>query len=542
MNTDWMQIVGGFGLFLLSLRLLNRILETSIANSIKPLLKKVLSNRFFSIVIGCTSTIFVQASSITIIASMGLLGTSLITLEQSFLVMLGATVGTTIKSWFFAVAIHEYGLAIVGFSSITLIIVRRPVARELIEALLAIGLAFLALHFLYQGLEPIVKQQWIQALLKEYAQNSSISSLLTVVGIGCFTTMLVQSSSTIIFLVLELSRQGFINYPMGAAIILGANIGTTITPFIASLEYSRNVKRLAVSHIVIKIIGVCFTLSFFSSFLLFVDAVVPGNVENAPLLHLAAVHTIFNVINVIFWGCFSTLVVKFLFYLIPSESYDKESQSLLPTRVRRMLARHPQHAFREVDKQISRLKDMTKRLADYSLELLTDGVNGQRMTNSMLLQRRFESFKEVIYDLLVRLKQNPLNKEDTKHIQTQLNILADISNFYILNLSFKDHVEKGLILNGYQVPSEIRNLFQEYQKGFNEIWLKLFLGNIATNFGTNLNETLQDLENLYAFYLTKKENTNSHELYWLYETIRYQNHAVLLFFKLYETATKLHSR
>ncbi len=91
------------------------------------------------------------------------------------------------------------------------------------------------------------------------------------------------------------------------------------------------------------------------------------------------------------------------------------------------------------------------------------------------------------------------------------------------------------------MPSEIRNLFQEYQKGFNEIWLKLFLGNVATHFGTNLNETLQDLENLYAFYLTKKENVNPQELYWLYETIRYQNHAVLLFFKLYENATKLRS-
>ncbi|BBM83238.1 sodium:phosphate symporter [Candidatus Uabimicrobium amorphum] len=379
MNTDWMQVVGGFGLFLLSLRLLNRILEKSIANSIKPLLKKVLSNRFFSMVIGCVSTIFVQASSITIIAAMGLLGTSLITLEQSFLVMLGATLGTTIKSWFFAIAIHKYGLAIVGISSIFLVLLRRPFLRECVEALLAIGLAFLALHLLYQGLQPIVTQQWTQELLRKYTQQSSITSLLLVVASGCFITMLVQSSSTIVFLVLELARQGFVDYPMGAALILGANIGTTITPIIASLEYDRNVKRLAISHLVIKLLGVMITLSFFSSFLLLVDAIVPGDVGDAALLHLAAVHTIFNFLNVCLWGLLSTVVVKILFQLIPSQSYDQESQSILPMRVRRMLARHPQHAFREIDKQISRLKDMTKSLADHSLEMLTDGVNGQKL-------------------------------------------------------------------------------------------------------------------------------------------------------------------
>lgn len=540
MSTDWMQVIGGFGLFLLSLRLLNRILEKSIANSIKPLLKKILSNRLFSIVIGCVSTIFVQASSITIIAAMGLLGTSLVTLEQSFLVMLGATLGTTIKSWFFAVAVHEYGLAIIGISSISLVVLRRPLLRECVEAFLAIGLAFLALHLLYQGLQPLVQQQWTQDLIKKYAQESSITSLLLVVASGCFITMLVQSSSAIVFLVLELARQGFLNYPMGAAIILGANIGTTITPLIASLEYDRNVKRLAASHVVIKVVGVGMTLCFFSSFLLLVDAIVPGNVSDSVLLHLAAVHTIFNFCNVLVWGLLSNMVVKILFHLIPSHSYDQESQSVLPIRVRRMLARHPQHAFCEIDKQISRLKDMTKSLADHNLEMLTDGVNGQRITNSMLLQRRFESFKEVIYDLLVRLKQNNLSEEDNKHIQKQLEMLSDISSFYALNTDFKNHIEKGMILNGYKVPSEIRSLFQEFQRGFNEMWLKLFLGNIATTFNANLHNTLQDLENVYAFYLNKKKN--SQQLYWLYETIRYQNQTVLLFERLYQRSSKLQTK
>ncbi|WP_151967448.1 hypothetical protein [Candidatus Uabimicrobium amorphum] len=138
--------------------------------------------------------------------------------------------------------------------------------------------------------------------------------------------------------------------------------------------------------------------------------------------------------------------------------------------------------------------------------------------------------------MLVRLKQNNLDQKDNQHIQNQLEILSDISSFYILNIDFKNHIEKGMILNGYQVPSEMRSLFQEFQKGFNEMWLKLFLGNIATKFGANLNNTLRDLENVYVFYLTKKRN--SQQLYWLYETIRYQNQTVLLFERLYQRSSR----
>ena len=97
-----------------------------------------------------------------------------------------------------------------------------------------------------------------------------------------------------------------------------------------------------------------------------------------------------------------------------------------------------------------------------------------------------------------------------------------------------------MILNGYKVPSEIRSLFQEFQRGFNEMWLKLFLGNIATTFNANLHNTLQDLENVYAFYLNKKKN--SQQLYWLYETIRYQNQTVLLFERLYQRSSKLQTK
>ncbi len=332
-----------------------------------------------------------------------------------------------------------------------------------------------------------------------------------------------------------MARQGALPFTIGTAIILGANIGTTITPMIASLEYNRNVKRLAIAHILIKIGGVFMTLLFFQYFLLLVDVIVPGTPQQEITIHLAAVHTIFNFFNLLLWSALSRLCVEFLFMVIPSHGYDKESQDILPIRVRQMLARHPQQAFKEIDKQMARLQDLNKWVVDYNLGLLIEGKNGRNASSSKIMARKYDNFNSVIYDLLVRLKQNPLSLEENKKIDQRLRVLADLSSFYHINLAFKVHIEKGIVLEKYQIFSEKKNLFEEFQKGCNDIWLKMVLDNPSTTFGPNLKEISQDLEKLYSYYLTKQEEINTAQLYWLYEVIRFQRQLVASFFVLYQT-------
>ena len=205
------NIIGGIGILLFSFRYLNTIIESTVSRRFKPLVNRILSNQFNSFFTSFLGTILIQASSITVIGSMGLLSNSIITLEQGFFIALGASLGSGIKSWFFNVNVFSYSLTIIGISSILLIFFKRLIIKEALQLLLALGFAFLSFNIMSQILPDISQSEYFKNFITGYTTDSLKNQFVGIL-IGFFVTCLIQSSSALIFLVITLANDNILSF------------------------------------------------------------------------------------------------------------------------------------------------------------------------------------------------------------------------------------------------------------------------------------------------------------------------------------------
>lgn len=512
--TNFLALAGGLGLFLFALRFLTSILDRSIANRFRPLLSRLLATPWRCGLAGFVLTLLVQASSITIITAMGLVNSSLIALEQAVFVMLGATVGTTVKAWVFAQAAH-LGPALVAVASLGYLLVRRPVAREALEVLLAIGLAFLGLDMVALGLAPLAENPAVMQWFHAYDGTGLDSQALGVL-IGAVATVAVQSSSAIVFVVLDLASQGLISFPGGAALILGANLGTTITAVIAGAEMDWEGRRLALAHIIAKAAGVLLALLLFPTFLGVIGGLFTLVAPGAGVVYrLAAAHTGFNLANAFFWGLFSHILLRVSRSLTPP---GRGQAMALPVSVRRMLAGAPERALAEADRQAGQLQLLAKSLTDdcFLLLLVAPGADGQR--RAPLVPKDLANIKEGLNDLLFQLLRHPRAARQVAYTQQLLRFTDSCAALYHISLAMRAHLERGLLLDFYTIPPQLRPPLEDFQKAFDTLWLRVLFrqAEIPANDPAALIDAME--QRLFLFLLEHREAKPEH-LIWLYDMI-----------------------
>lgn len=466
---EFIHALGGLGIFLFSLRFLTATLNQSLASRFRPVLERMLARPVQGVLSGLLATLLVQASSITILAAMGLVDSALITLEQAWFVMLGATIGTTLKAWFFVGTLH-FGPALIGVGSLLLLLTRNPMARELLTLAVAVGFAFLGLDMLSDNLAVLQGLPWFSALL-EGSQAAGLSSQLACVLFGTALTVAVQSSTAPVILTLSLAAEGHVGIPAGAALILGMNVGTTSTALLASLQAHRDGQRLAVGHAMAKSVGVLITLLFLPAFLGFVGMILDpfGYASDVPVF-LAAVHTTFNVINVVFWSLLAAPALSLLRRLMPSR--EQQAGLGLAPRVRRMLAGSASLAVREARRQFGLLERLVKTTYDHTFESFfqgshNPGVRGQRIW----LERNLETLKETLHDLLFGVARRPQESVTEEGILRIVGMAELYSSIAHTCLSLNDHLERGFVVELYEVPDELQGPFRAFKALLDDLWL-----------------------------------------------------------------------
>ncbi len=298
-----LQILGALGVFLFGLRIMSSGLQKLAGDRLRSVLASMTRNRFTGVISGFLITCAIQSSSATTVLIVSFANAGLLTLIQSIGLVMGANIGTTLTGWLvslfgFKVNITAFALPIIGLG-FPLSFLRNPRARQLSEAMIGFGLLFLGLKFLKEGVPDLKANPEALAFLQQFS-DYGFGSVLLFVGVGTALTIIVQSSSATMAITLTMAAMGWINYEVSAAMVLGENIGTTITANIAALGGNRTAKRVALSHTVFNLTGVLWMLPLMSVFLTAVDAVVPGNPLTDPLAtptHLAAFHSAFNVTN-----------------------------------------------------------------------------------------------------------------------------------------------------------------------------------------------------------------------------------------------------
>ncbi len=326
------EVLGGLGIFLLGMKYMSEGLQAVSGERLRKIISAVTDNRFTAVLVGLTVTCIVQSSSITTVMVVGLVNSAMMTLMQAIGVIFGANIGTTITGWVLTLKIGKYGLPLLGISAFLFLFSRNERVRYTGMALMGIGMIFFGLELMSNGFKPLRGMPEFVKWLHSFEATSYLS-VMKCVAVGCALTCIVQSSSAMLGITMGLASTGMINFQTAGALVLGENIGTTITAWLASLGANTNAKRAAYAHICFNVIGVAWitTIAIPFYFPLIAKLAGGGNPDlMVPLANgepsypnimaaIAMVHTGFNVTNTILFIPFVGLLAKLVTKMVPEK-------------------------------------------------------------------------------------------------------------------------------------------------------------------------------------------------------------------------------
>ncbi len=319
--------IGGLGIFILGMKYLSDSLQSLSGGLIRKAISSVTSNRFLAVIVGLVVTCFVQSSSITTVMVVGLTNAGLMQLTQAIGVILGANIGTTITGWILAVKIGKYGLLLVALGIFPMLFSKNDRISAIAKVMVALGLIFFGLEIMSDAFKPLRKDEgFMQLMLSLDAQ--SLLSILGCVAIGCAMTMVIQSSSAMLGITIALALTGAIPLYTAVALVMGENIGTTITAQFAAIGGSVAARRAAMAHTVFNVLGVFIIVSIFSTYVDLIEKFVPGLSSfvdadgNRPYIaaHIAMAHTFFNVTATLVMLPFLNYLAKLVSKMVPEKA------------------------------------------------------------------------------------------------------------------------------------------------------------------------------------------------------------------------------
>ncbi len=327
-----LQIIGSLGLFLYGMKVMSEGIQKSAGDRMRSILKLMTGNRFAAIFTGFAITAIIQSSSATTVMVVSFVNANLMNLTQAIGVILGANIGTTVTGWIVAILGFKVKVTALAIPAIAIgfpfLFVKKLKHKDFGEVLVGFGLLFLGLGFLKESVPDIKSHPEVLAFISNMSSGGYLSMIFYVI-LGTLITAIVQSSSAAMAITLTMAYSGWIDYPAAAALVLGQNIGTTITAFLASLGTSVTARRASRAHILFNIIGTIWVMILFNPFLKLIDIMMPGPVygpENAANLpqHLALFHTMFNVANTLIFLPFINQFAKAVERLVPAKAGEHE--------------------------------------------------------------------------------------------------------------------------------------------------------------------------------------------------------------------------
>lgn len=335
------QVIGALALFLFGMKYMSEALQRLAGPSLRSVLSSFTSNRFKAVLTGTFVTSLIQSSSATTVMVVSFINAGILNLSNAIGVIMGANIGTTVTAWIITlfgikVDIAVYSIPIIGLGFICMML-RSKKVQHIGEFLLGFGLLFLGLTFLKDSLSDLDLANnpqfvaFIQQFIGAGENTIAFPTILLFVLIGTLLTLILQSSSATMALTLVLCSQGVIPFEIAVAIVLGENIGTTITANLAAIIGNTTAKRAARSHFIFNVIGVCWVLAVFHPFVNMIDALtikMDGVSAYASALAvptaLSLFHSFFNIINTSLLVGFIPQIEKTTNFLVKKNTQDEE--------------------------------------------------------------------------------------------------------------------------------------------------------------------------------------------------------------------------
>lgn len=429
-------LVGGLGLFLYGMKILSEGLQKIAGDRLRRLLSTLTENRLLGVLSGAGITALIQSSTATTVMAVGFVNAGLMSLLQAIGVVIGANIGTTVTAQLIAFNVAKYALPSIGAGVALKLFIKKPDWQQIGEVLLGLGLVFLGLAVMKGAFDPVKGNQDFQGLFLAVGNNPLLGVLA-----GAVVTMVVQSSSAIIGLTIAMATSGLLGLEASVALILGENIGTTITTNLAALGTSLAARRTALAHFLFNVFGIGLVLLLFPAFTALVAAITPGDpdfivrtgeqleifggaIGDKPFIarHIANAHTLFNVVNALLFIPLIGHLARLTATLIPGR--DSQATSHLSHLDARVL-NTPPIALAQARSEAMQMLRVTGEVFHETLHLLRDrdpgriGSIGRKEEHIDLLQRE-------ITDFLVALSRQSITEETSLEVVELMHIVNDL--------------------------------------------------------------------------------------------------------------------
>ncbi len=429
-------LLGGLGLFLFGMKIMSEGLQKIAGSRMRKILGALTNNRIVGTLVGIAVTTIIQSSSATTVMVVGFVNAGLMSLVQSIGIILGANIGTTVTAQLIAFKITKYALPAIGIGAGFKLFSKNKKWSYLGEVLLGFGLLFFGLSVMKSAFDPLKTSEEFRQLFLIVGDNHLLGVL-----IGAVLTMIVQSSSATIGITIALASSGIISFEASMALILGENIGTTITANLAAIGTNLAARRTALAHFLFNAIGVCYMLVFFTFFLKFISSITPGDADfiiqtqeqavrlggdlgDKPFIarHIANTHTMFNIINTIIFLPLVGLLAKLSTMMIRGREADIEFHlQYLDSRV----LNTPPIALAQARSETRRMAKIAQEMVDETLAFLQD----HDLKRIAVLEKKEELtdlLQKEITDFLVSLSQQSITQESSKEVASMMHMVNDL--------------------------------------------------------------------------------------------------------------------
>lgn len=465
------ELIGGLGLFLLGMKHMSDGMQAVAGNSLRRMISIVTNNRVFAMIAGVFVTCVVQSSSITTVMVVGFVNSGVMELSQGIGVIMGANIGTTITGWILVLKVGKYGLPVMGAAAFVYLFSKADRRRYWAMAFMGVGMVFFGLELMKDACSIIKETPAFETWFLRF-QADDYLGVLQCAFVGCVLTTLVQSSSATLGITISLASQGVISYETAAALVLGENVGTTITAYLASLGATINAKRAAYFHVVFNLVGVFWITLIFLPYIQFIQWLIPGDVAEMVLVDgketfpkttaaIAATHTVFNVANTLMFLPFVGIFVRVLRRVVPDKEF-KEKPQLTDLDVR--IFDSPVMAIEQSHKEIVKMSVGCSKMLDWLQELREQDDPDKTLADKLKHREQLlDSMQDEVSEFITSLLSADMPAVVAEEARQQLRLADEYESIsdYIANM---DKFDRKLRRDGHRFTSSQRESLLELNK------------------------------------------------------------------------------
>jgi phosphate:Na+ symporter len=512
---DFLKLVGSLGLFLYGMKIMSEGLQKLAGNKLRNVLSAMTKNRIMGVLTGVMITALIQSSSATTVMVVSFVNAGLLSLVQSIGVIMGANIGTTVTAW--VISFFGFGKFSVSALSIPLMGLALPLIfssksrnKSLGEFIFGFSFLFMGLDFLQSSMPDLQNNPEVLDFVQNFTGMGLLSTLFFLM-VGTVLTLIVQSSSATVALTLIMAAKGWIDFPSATAMILGENIGTTITANLAAIPANISAKRAAFSHLLFNIFGVIWMLLVFKHFVNFVDNLVPSfasvhpseikgfisslspevynqittlprselspelaalqakytSYQAATSYGLSLFHTLFNICNVSLMIWFVKLYEKICLTVIRPKKGEEEDEEFVLKYISTGLAPTDELSILQAEKEVDVYAARVKKMFGF-VKKMTNLKNDDK--KFLKLYNRTEKYEDIsdrmeveIGSYLSKVAEGKLSNQSKERVRAILRAVTEIESIADSACNIARHLKRKMEANTEFEESILENINSMYE-------------------------------------------------------------------------------